>query len=74
MMLKIIPPEINSGEAFAVKTSEGFLIDMTSSICLFGVIVFLIDTTKISKNPVENTKEMSPINTRLPPTTKELFI
>ena len=74
MTIKTRAPLPNKGETGAEKTSDGFRMDRTSSIRLFGVITFLIVTVNTSKKPVEKTKETRPINVIVPPTIKAELI
>ncbi len=74
MTIKTRVPLPNKGETGAEKISEGFRMDMTSSIRLFRVSIFRVVTVKISKKPVEKTKETKPTNVIVPPITKDEFI
>lgn len=67
-------PHMSRGDTLAEKISDGFRIDITSSIRCFDVSAFLIDTVNISKNPVEKTNEIKPIKTTRPPTIKDELI
>ncbi len=67
-------PLINKGPTGAENISDGFLIDITSSIRRLDVKTFRMETVKKSKKPVEKTNDTNPMNTATPPIIKEALI
>lgn len=65
---------MSKDDTLAEKISDGFRIDITSSIRFFDVSAFLIDTVNTSKNPVEKTKEIKPTKKTRPPIMKDELI